>query len=357
MNRVFAIIFLFLCGSVHGQNLAVFTDYRNYFYVFDNGVSHQQEYQPVKEHKIGGSCIAYIDNLGKFKTYYDGQIVELERYNIGNYFATRHLLVYQVDQELMVFDQGKIKSLVYYPSFFGVGDSIVAYMDRASSYLTVYYKGSIIPIADGLVTAAAISLRVGDNIVAFVDSQSKLYVFYRGGVEELIYGALNFKVSLNTAAYVDATSGEFEIFHKGNRYEVEAFQPISYKMGDDMVAYVDQSGSFKLFYKGEVSTISSFQPDFYKVIDQMVVYGDNGFFKVLFGGQEYSLENYIPAKYYADHVTLAYLDQFGYLQCFYKGKKYSLSDEAVSEVETAGNTVSFKIGLNTNKVFYDGQIY
>ena len=301
--------------------------------------------------------MAYIDNLGKFKVYYDGQIVEVEKYNTRNYFATRHLLAYQVDQELMVFDQGKIKSLGYYPAFFGVGDSIIAYMDRSSNYLTVYYDGRIIPIADGLVNAAATSLRVGDNLVAFIDSQGKLYVYYRGRIEELIYGALNFKVSLNTAAFVDATSGEFGIFHSGTMYEIETFTPSSYKMGDDQVAYIDQTGSFKLFFNGEVSTISSFEPDFYKVIDQMVVYGDNGFFKVLYEGQEYTLENYMPKQYYADHGTLAYLDQFGYLQCFYKGKVHSLSDEAVSEVEVAGNTVSFKIGLNTNKVFYDGQVY
>lgn len=348
---------ILFCGNTYGQSLAAFTDYRNYFFVFDNGVSHQQEYQPVREHKIGGSYVAYIDNMGKFKAYYDGFVVELERYNTRTFHATRHLLVYQVDQELLVFDNGRIKSLVYYPAFFGVGDSVVAYMDRASNYLTVYYQGKSIPIADGLVSAAAKSMRVGDNIVAFVDSQDKLYVFYRGKIVELIYGAAKFRVSLNTAAYIDAVSGEFEIFHKGNFYEAETFRPRTFKMGDDLVAYVDQSGSFKLFYNGEITTISSFRPDFYKVIDKMVIYSDNGFFKVLYEGTEYLLENYIPQKYYAEHNTLAYLDQFGYLQCFSQGKTLSLSDEPVSEVEVAGNTVSYKIGLNTNKVYHNGKIY
>ena len=356
--KLFAVVaFFFTGGCVFGQHLAAFSDYRDYFYIFDNGVSMQQEYQPVQSHKVGANYVAYVDNLGKFKVYFDGQVNEIERYNIGNYFATKHLLVYKVDQELLVFDNGEIKSLVYYPAFFGVGDSIVAYSDRSSGYLTVYYQGHVTPIADGLVAMAAKSLRVGDNIVGFVDIQDKLYLFYRGRIEELIYNPSTFRVSLNTAAYVDATSGEFGIFHRGNFYEVETFQPVSYKMGNDIVAYVDQSDNFKVFYQGEVQTISSYRPDFYKVVDDLVIYGDNGFFKVIYNNEEFTLENYIPKTYHADMSTLAYIDQMGFLQCLHKGKTHSLSDESVSEVDVSGNTVSFTVGLNTNKVFHNGQIY
>jgi len=357
MKWLFTLVFLVTSTGVFAQHLNSFVDYREYFYIFDHGVSHQQEYQVVKSQKVGGNCLAYVDNLGKFKVYYDGEVKELERYNIGVYVTTEHLLVYKVSQELMVFDEGNIKSLVYHPAFFGVGDSVVAYLDRASRYLNVYYKGEIIKIADGLVAHAAKSLRVGDNTVGFVDDQDKLYLFYRGKIKELIYNPLNFKVSLNTAAYVDAMSGAFSIFHKGEDYEMETFTPTSYKMGDDIVAYVDESGSFKVFYNGEVTTISSFKPDFYKVIDDMVIYGEDGYFKVIYKMKEYSLENYIPQVYEADQATLAYIDQFGFLQCFFKGEIHSLSNEAVRDITVAGNTVAFKVGLNTNKVFYNGQIY
>ena len=357
MKRFFSLVAVLIFGSTYGQNLTGFTDYRDYFYVFDNGVSHQKEFQKIKDHKVGATCLAYVDNLGKFKIYHDGETKEIERYNIGNYAATEHLVVYKVDHELLVFDAGKIKSLVYYPAFYGVGDSIVAFLDRASSYLTVYYQGNIFPIADGLLAAPMKSLSVGDNTVAFVDIQDRLNLFYRGRIVELIYSPRSFRVSLNTAAFIDAMSGEFGIFHRGTIYDVETFEPISYKLGDDLVAYVDQSGSFKVFYEGEVLEISSFQPDFYKVIDDLVIYGENSFFKVVYKGEEHTLENYIPQSFYADQATLAYIDQFGYLQCFYKGKRHSLSDEAVMEVMVAGNTVAYKVGLNTNKIFWNGQIY
>ena len=348
---------LFASAAAFGQNITAFSDYQDHFYIFDDGASSRREYQPIKSFKSGGKCLAYVDNLGKFKIYFNGEIKELERFNIGNYAVTENLVVYKVDQELLVFDNGKVKSLVYYPAYYGVGDSIVAYLDRASKYLKVYYNGNITPIADGLVSVPAKSLRVGDNNVAFVDSEDKLCLFYKGRIEELIYNPLSFRVSLNTAAFVDASSGEFGIFHKGEIYEAETFQPASYKMGDDLVAYVDESGSFKVFFNGEVNIISSFEPEFYKVIDDMVIYGENSFFKVYYQGEEYTLENYIPVKFYADEATLAYIDQLGFLQCFYKGETHALSDEAVREITVAGNTVAYKVGLNTNKVFCKGQIY
>ena len=340
-----------------GQNITAYSDYRDYFYIFDNGVAIQQEYQPIQSHKAGFKCLAYVDNLGKFKVYYDGEIRELERYNIGPYFATNNLLIYKVSQELMVFDNGKVISLAYYPAFYGVGDSVVAYLDRSSQYLTVYYKGRKTPIADGLLNAAATSLLVGDNTVAFVDSHNRLFLFWRGRMREITYDPLNYKTSLNTVAYVDAASGEFNIFHKGTTYEVETFSPESYKMGKDMVAYVDESGTFKVFYNGEVHTISSFAPDFYRIVDEMVIYGENEFFKIIYKGKEFTLENYIPTVYEANQSTLAYIDQTGYLQCFFKGETHTLSDETVSEITVVGNTVAFKIGFNTNKVFYNGKIY
>ena len=131
-----------------GQNITAFSDYQQHFYVFDKGVSTRHEYQPVKSYKSGGRCLAYVDNLGKFKIYFNGETEEIERYNIGNYSVTENLVVYKVDQELMVFDNGRVKSLAYYPAFYGVGDSMIAYLDRNTKYLKAYYNGQVIPIAD-----------------------------------------------------------------------------------------------------------------------------------------------------------------------------------------------------------------
>jgi len=339
------------------QNLASFIDYRDCFYIFDNRVTRRAEYQPVKSYKTGMKCVAYVNNLGHFKVYFNGDIIELEKYNIIEYFTTDNLVVYKADNELIVFDNGVKNSLVYYPEFYGFGDSVVAFYDQASKYLNVYYQGRIIPIGEALVGSAAKSMRVGANLVAFKDNDNYLKVFYHGKIFESIYFPQMFKAGRNVVAYIDATSSEFGIFYRGESLEAEPFKPMSFKTGNEMVVYVNYSGSFKVFYEGETFIISSFEPEFYIVKDNIVLFGEGDFFKVFYKGEVYLLENYIPVKYYVDNNTVAYIDQFGFLHCFYNGETYQLSDEAVSKVVVAGNTVSYTQGLNTKKVFSGGEIY
>ena len=339
------------------QNLASFIDYRDYFYIFDNGSAQQLEHQPVKSYKTGKKCAAYINNLGRFKVYFNGELIELEKHNVIEYFTTDNLVVYKVDNELNVFDNGIVKSLVYFPELYGFGDSVVAFYDKVSKYLNVYYNGRIIPIGEGLVDLPAKSMRVGDNLVAFKDKTDYLKIFYHGKIFESIYFPQVFKTGRNVVAYIDGTSSEFGIFYNGDVFETEPFKPISFEVGNEMVVYVDYSGSFKVFHEGEVFSISSFEPDFYLVRDDIVLFGDGNFFKVFFNGEVFTLENYIPIKYYIDNDLVAYIDQFGFLRCFYQGENHKLSDEKVSNVVVAGNTISYKQGLNTNKVFSNGKIY
>ncbi len=339
------------------QNLSSFVDYRDYFYIFDNGATKQVEYQPIKSYKRGEKCIAYISNRGRFKVYFKGEVVELEKYNVFEYFVTDNLVIYKTDNELNVFDNGLTHSLVYYPEFYGFGDSIVAFYDKASKYLNVYYNGHITPIGESLVGVPAKSMSVGDNLVAFKDINDYLKVFYHGEIFESIYSPSVFKAGRNVVAYIDGTSSEFGIFYKGDNVEAEPFKPLSFKMGDEMVVYVDYSGSFKVFYNGETYPISSFKPEFYHVKDDIVLFGDGDFFKVFYKGEVFTLENYIPKKYYVDNSLVAYIDQFGFLRCFYQGESYKLSDEKVSNVVVAGNTISYTEGLNTNRVFSNGKTH
>ena len=351
---IFAILFI---KTPKAQNLSAFSDYRDYFYIFDNGVSQQMEYQPVQSYKAGNKFVAYLDNRGYFKVYFEGIAATLETFKIGNYFATDNLLIYTIQNELYVFDNGVRKKLSSYTGFYAVGDSIAAFFDKTSKYLNVYYRGNIIPLADAMMGGSAKSLRVGDNLVAFIGQDDYLNIFFNGKIYSEQYKPLTFNVGMNVVAYIDASSSEFRIFYQGKTYEIETFMPESYKPGYDLVAFVNQTHSFKIFYKGDVITVSSFAPDFYKSADNLVVYGEIGFFKVFFEGEIYTLENYIPSLYLINKNTLAYIDQFDNLQCFYRGVMHTLSKEKVSDITLAGNTVSFKTGINTNKVFCNGKLY
>ena len=64
--------FLISFFTAQGQPLSAYVDYKNCFYVFDNGVKKQLEYLPIKSYQIGGNAVAYVNEGGDTKAYYKG---------------------------------------------------------------------------------------------------------------------------------------------------------------------------------------------------------------------------------------------------------------------------------------------
>jgi len=339
------------------QTMAVYSDYRDYFYVFDDGLSRELEYLPVRSYKVGGNTIAYLDDMGNFIVYYKGRKITMEKYEIRNYFVTRNMVIYTLESQLIVFDNGRRKTLMYYPAYYAFGDSIVAFYDKSSNYLKVYYNGEISEIEDALAGSPVKSMLVGDNIIAYKDHADYFKIFYRNKLYDQAYNISSFSVGRNTVAYVEEATSEFKAFYKGDTYNLETFPPRSFKVGDDMVAYIDESGSFKVFSGERTYEISSFEPEFYKVVDNMLVYSEDNFLKVFTDGESYTLENYIPSQYYIAENVVAFIDRDEHLIGFYGGKLLTLSYEDIDNIEVSGNTVSFTVGVHTNKIFYKGHIY
>ena len=349
-----------VAGSIlptYSQTLSAYTDYREYFYVFDDGYSQMLEYHPVQSFRVGGACLAYIDNRGVFKIFFRNKKITLEKYRVTNYFSTNNLLVYTLENQLIVFDRGKRMTLVYHPAYYAFGDSIVAFYDEASSYLKVYYDGEIREVEAGLSGRPMKSMVVGDNLFAYVNQADYFKIFYHGKLIEESYRPKNYKVSGNTVAYITEAELEFKIFYKGTTRNVENFEPQSYKAGEDMVAYIDETGSFKVFYKGEIIELSSFEPEFYRIKENMLVYSESDFFKVFTDGESYTLANYIPEKYYVHRNVVAFIDEQDQLVGFYKGSLETISYEKLNNIEVYGNAVSFEIGVHTNKTYYKGKVY
>ena len=342
---------------LYSQTLSAFTDYRGYFYVFDDGHSQMLEYFPPQSYKVGGACLAYLDNRGVFKIFFKNNKITLEKYRVTNYFSTNNLLVYTLESQLVVFDKGKRLTLVYHPDFYMFGDSIVAFYDEASSYLKAYYDGEVVEIEAGLSGRPMKSMVVGDNLFAYVDQADYFKIFYRGNLIEESYRPNNYKVGGNIVAYVTEAELEFKVFYKGATFYVENFEPQSYWAGEDMVAYVDETGSFKVYYKGEVLEISSFEPEFYYIKTNMLVYSEGDFLKVFTDGQSHTLANYIPEKYYVHRNVVAFVDEQDQLQGFYKGQLETISYEKLNNIEIFGNAVSFEIGIHANKTYYKGTVY
>src|SRR5690349_7360922 len=90
----FGFVLCLLCNA-KAQNLAAYTDYRNYFNVFDNGIFVPLEYLPVKSFKIGGAAIPYVDNTGEMQIYYNGnKFHQTYASDSLSYFATDYLVGY-----------------------------------------------------------------------------------------------------------------------------------------------------------------------------------------------------------------------------------------------------------------------
>jgi len=361
MLRIQHLMMLFLsCLTVFStaQNLSVFSDYRDYFYIFDDGKIKALEHLPVQSYQIGGISVAYIDNMDNFKLYYRGRIFEPENVPPSEYFATDYLIAYTLDKQLKVFDNGKSRTLTFQADCYAVADSIIAFCDRLSRLFKVYYNGKITVLEDGVAGPPLKNIKIGDNILAYIDYSNYFKIFYRGNSIELIDIPMRYKAGKNTVAYIDGSSLAFKVFYKGNIYELEVFRPKAFTVGDDMVAYIDNSGAFKIFYDESTTIISSFEPDFYKVKDSIVVYSEQNFFKVFYKGKSHLLENYVPLNYQIDHNNVAYIDQQGNLKSFYGGQIKTLTDyEKLNDFKLSGNTIVFNTDLNSNKIFYEGKIY
>ena len=354
----------FLCCitffTVDAQNLTAFHNYRDYFCVFDNGLIKLVEYLPVESYQIGGNAIAYIDNFYNLKVYNEGKIIKL---NVGlniKYFATDYLVAYSVAKQLYVFDNKRIKTLSYWVDCYGVSDSLIAFFDHYGYTFNIYYKGEIFILEDAMDEHSVKEFKTGDNILAYINYNNYFKIFYMGKTtsvmlldEPLIYDA-----GKNIVAYIDELTFTFKVFYKGNFYELETFHPNSFQIGDDMVAYLDNTNYLKVFYDNKTITIILYEPVFYYVFDSILISSDKEYFNVFYKGKKYVLENYIPDSYQVDYSSIAYIDELGRLKVFYKGKtKILTSFEELNDYKLSRNTVWYNLDVNTNKVFNNGKIY
>ncbi|RLD63010.1 MAG: hypothetical protein DRI95_12270 [Bacteroidetes bacterium] len=340
-------------------NLAAFHDYQKHFVIFDSGETHDVENRPVQSFKIGGTCVPYISNAGQLKVYFNGQVQTLTQQLVSKYFVTRNLMVYHMFEQLYVFDNGKQMLLSSNVKNFAVGDSIVAYFNRNRNTSHVYYKGRIYDLENALIGDPINDFKVGDNISAYFNNNTKYFkIFYHGQLEEISQtnDLINFETGRNIVAYEDNSTNTFHVFYKGEIIDLEDFKPKSFKVGDDLVAYIDALDEFKVFANGEVTSLSNFEPDAYYVTDSLVVYSEQEYLKVFYNGQIYELENFVPESFQIQEHTIAYIDLNGWLKAFSAGKQFTVTKDLVNAYKLAYNTILINTTVNTVKIYFEGQL-
>jgi hypothetical protein len=340
-----------------GQNLGAYTDYKNCFFAFDNGPNFQLENQPIKSYKVGCNAVAYVNGTDNFRAYYNGEIYDLLSIAPADYQVTDDYVLFNNNMILSVFDNGKQTRLSGYCNSYAAGDSIIAFFDLNSSILKAYSNGQIQELESMLgKDIDSVKYKVGDNLVAYINSADQFKLFYRDHILSLESNApSSFQTGRNIVSYVDGYTQAFKIFYNGMSYTVESTPPISYVTADDMVAYVSNTGDFKIFYQGQLLKAASYAPTFYEARDRVIVYFDGKYFTAFYNGKITTLETYVPT-YQLDYNTVGYIDRSGYLQALYNGKQQKISEEKVTSFELTGDVLKYNSGVSDVKFFLKGKI-
>jgi hypothetical protein len=302
--------------------------------------------------------VAYVDNSSNFKIYYNGNS-SIEADNKPEKFTnTDDLVAYEFEKRLSVFDRGQTTVLTYAHGGYTVGDSVIGFYDTYNSVFKVYKDGVIHDVENLFEKAPPKSFKAGDNLVAFVNYNGFLKVYYAGQSFDLeSVPPLHYKVGNNTVAYIDGASSNFKVFYKGATYVLETFPPTSFKVGDDLIAYVDNTGNFKIFYLGEVYTVQSYEPQYFDAVDNVAVYGDAQNFFGFYHGKTTKLETFKPDAYQLDFNSVAYKDRSNKLKFFSEGVLKEGSSQIVNTFQLTRNVLMYSTDLESMHFLCNGKTY
>ncbi|RQO30119.1 hypothetical protein DBR32_11065 [Taibaiella sp. KBW10] len=378
MKHIYAFcIAIVLFGTkAWAQPVSAYTNFQNQFMVWDNGIERKIESLLPVRYEIGRVAVPYLDNTRNFKIYSKGGVQLINQGFTSDFKVTDNLVAYRNNNALFVWENGTTTRLSNYISTYTVGDSVVLFFDNVRSVYKAYYGGNLYEIEsflgggnnmtvdsnavnDGLSIADGQlpSVKVSDNIAAFITYANRFKVFYHGETTELeTFTVTSFDVGRNIVAYVDANRN-FKVFYNGEVNEIESFTPASYKAGDNVMAYISNDGNFKIFYNGEVNTVGYFSPE-YKVGDNIVAYKDaSGYFKVFYKGKIYTLDAYYPQSYKISYNSLAYVNAAGMLRLFSEGEVYDVTNASTADWRLDYDVIQYRFGQNMYKIFYKGKTH
>jgi hypothetical protein len=361
MRHFFALLLTFSMFTIaQSQYLAAFNDNLNHFWVFEAGQFTKLEYLEIQEYEVGGILVAYIDNGSTLKIYRNGKVENLITGAPIKFNATDYLLGYSLYEQLEVYDNGKNLTLSTECDGYVIQDSLIGWHNRIKETIQVYYNGKIYTLEDGLIYNPIEEFKTGDNTVAYVHHSTKEFkLFYRGElivldqfVEDIVFDA-----GRDIVAYIDNPDQSFKVFFRGEETELETFKPKSFRVGDEILAYVDNLGKLKLYENGEIKVISTYEPQFYEIVDKVLVFEEQGFFKTYCSGNIYIIERYIPQPYTIDFNTIAYLDQNRFLKVFQNCETQTIAYQKVKELNLIRDLIIFVTGINETNIYFNGTIY
>lgn len=342
----------------NSQSMTAYHDIRNQFYTFEAGITKRLEFNYIQSYKVGGNAIGYVDNLGVFKIYSKGSVLDTRLSGPSSYTNTDYLLTVNISGQLKAFENGKLNNVTNWAQFYHVGDSIIIYSDKLKNNIAVYYQGQNFTLEENLASDVD-QYWVADNIAAYIDNSNAFKAFYHGEIIEMEFNAplKNIQLGRDLVSYVNENTQSFELLYKGELQTLEEFEPTLSVVGDQMVAYHTLNNEFKIFYDGTVTTVGYFRPENLHIEDNVCYFIQDNLFKVFYAGKIYTLESYIPSSIKADFHTLCYLDPYGKLKRFYKGETTYVTEEPVLDFDINQNVITYKGYNQRTNVWFMGGIY
>ncbi len=353
-------LLLILLGSVYveAQNVAAYVDRMGRFQYYEDGFIRQLDHQEVPKFALGGDYIIYLNSRDEVVYYRKGRKEELHLRDVFNdYTVTQFLVLNRTNKVFSAINHRRNVTLsLGHDDQYEYGDSLVAFVDYNQS-LKVYYDDEI---TVALPNNRPISFKASDNSVAFVNHLNAL-CFYKDETFSQITEALpitfNYKVGHDLVLFLDDYE-EFKMWRNGEVVDLTDYPPQSYKIGDQLAAYIDDQENFYLIDVDamEPTEIMPAVPNFYDVIDNTLIYvDDRNYFNVYYEGKNHVLETYQPDKFEYYNGVVAYVDVDGRLKAFYEGKKVEVSINIINSFKLYGRVILYELGNGDYTIYHDGQ--
>lgn len=350
--------FIFLFFNTNAQDPVVaYRDIRGYLFVFENGGPRTLDTRPVREFRSAGPYVGFVNSANNLIVYYNGQLTDLGDVTNTKFDVNYSFLIYKRDNVLAVFEKGNLTRLSYFIRDYKIAEGLIVFRETIADVLKVYRDGKIQELETTLVGKLG-NYAAGKNTVAFTNRNGYLKIYDSGDLFEIDNnGTTDFACGKNIVAYTDGANFSFKVYYLGKIVTLEELKAQSFKVGDDIAAYVTDENYFKVYTNGKLLKLESYAPDFYEVKDQCVVFYINNKFQALVNGVRYDLENFEPLSYKISQNSIAWVDQNQRLHLFSNGKSVIATTELFTSYDLNNSILSFNSPENITAIYYQGKIY